>query len=147
MPADPVCVRVTFNAFVCLPTSSSLFLHLSHTLPPFSLSVALFLLSSSPSLTMSLYQFTLLPFSLLSLFLSPSQPPFFTLSPSLPHSVFLFSTALTASTLVYIYLSLFFSYLGKQHELGKLPGQHEAQIGDAQCPHGLSAGVACPLER
>ena len=52
MPADPVCVRLTFNAFVYLPTSSSLFLHLSHTLPP-----------SSPSLTMSLYQFTLLPFS------------------------------------------------------------------------------------
>lgn len=36
-------------------------------------------------------------------------------------------------------------YLSEQHKLGKLPRQHEAQVGDAQGDHGRPAGVLLPV--
>lgn len=36
-------------------------------------------------------------------------------------------------------------YLSEQHKLGKLPRQHEAQVGDAKGDHGRPAGVLLPV--
>lgn len=36
-------------------------------------------------------------------------------------------------------------YLSEQHKLGKLPRQHEAQVGDAQGDHGRPARILLPV--
>lgn len=36
-------------------------------------------------------------------------------------------------------------YLSEQHKLGKLPRQHEAQVGDAQGDNGRPAWVLLPV--
>lgn len=74
----------------------------------------------------------------------PRQSPLF--SPSLyflpnlsaPSSFFPHSLSMSLSLCV---------YLSEQHKLGKLPGQHKAQIGYAQGDQGCPARAPCPEER